>query len=843
MSLFYGDILMIISIIVIVNLSLAASYRGIWRRVEAVSGREAVLPCEVGPIDHSDKLYVVLWYRNSDKEPIYSYDNRPGRLQASEDRHTIKSPALYGRVTFRPGLIPALHIKPVMRSDEANYTCRADFRIATSRRTHLRLHVVVPPEVPILRVAGQRITEGILGPLQEGSPLVITCDVIGGTPPPTVVWMRHKKIIDSQIESYSPSMIENQLSILSLTREFHNAKLTCLAANNNVTAPVQATIVITMNYSSLTCTSHFLPPVRPLITRLDSPPKVLQVGREYDITCFTAGSRPHTNITWTLGNMASFTSITPVTEHGINITTSTVKVMASRRYHGQRLTCTAVNPYYSNYPLADSILLNVTYPPVATIELGRGVSSNVQEGEDIYFNCHVDANPPTYKISWYHKGSPVKHSPEEGVLLTKNSLALRDVTRTQAGPYVCSAYNVEGDAHSHPLNLTVNYAPICSEKESSGPPRVYAAGIGQYINVSCIVLASPSKVKYSWVFNNSVTSQRLPGDQVFTAKDGSSIVSFQPQDPNDYGTLQCWAQNSVGRMTTPCLFHIVPAGRPESPVGCRVSNKTYDTLTVTCTPGFNGGLEQSFLAKAGRPFSRVFEAVTGRSQLNVTSEKPRFFLEGLIPGLDYTIQVRAKNIIGESPPVRLEAFTYKMAENRMRDEQVEKPPQAQDTFAGALVASAIGTTVTVLLVGITIRCLWSKRRRRREREAESQDIALKESRQCLPPDKAGTTSENTDTVTKSKTLHISDLSCEDKTSKRSIPLYPPNNKMAAREWHLTTVSKTTGGDKSGMEERSFSRETIFGLHDALMSCTLLHGSESWMLISTEKMKVVVQEMQ
>ena len=59
----------------------------------------------------------------------YSYDNRPGRLQASEERHLVKSHLLQGRVTFRPGHLPALHIKPVTSNDQANYTCRVDFRI------------------------------------------------------------------------------------------------------------------------------------------------------------------------------------------------------------------------------------------------------------------------------------------------------------------------------------------------------------------------------------------------------------------------------------------------------------------------------------------------------------------------------------------------------------------------------------------------------------------------------------------------------------------------------------------------------------------------------------------
>ncbi|XP_042206012.1 nephrin-like [Homarus americanus] len=343
------------------------------------------------------------------------------------------------------------------------------------------------------------------------------------------------------------------------------------------------------------------------------------------------------------------------------MSTSQVKLIASRGHHGQRITCTAHNPLFPAYTLSDSALLNVTYPPIATMELGRGVTSTVKEGEDVYFNCNVDANPSTYKISWSKEENPILHSPDDGILLSGNSLALRGVTRHQAGPYVCSASNVEGDAHSPPLNLSVNYSPVCYESPAAS--RVYATGLGQVINVSCEVMSAPRTVRYSWVFNNSITSHRLPGDQVFETPDGGSVVQFVARTHQDYGTLQCWAQNTVGRMTQPCLFHVVPAGRPEHPVSCSVVNKTYDSLAVSCQPGFDGGLSQLFVAK-------VFEAVSGKGEVSVTSQHPRFTLEGLTPGLDYVIKVMATNALGTSDPVKLDAFTYKMAENRMHDDEI-----------------------------------------------------------------------------------------------------------------------------------------------------------------------------
>ncbi|XP_076031910.1 CD276 antigen-like [Oratosquilla oratoria] len=164
-----------------------------WYNVEAITGRKAILPCELNSLEGSaDLVYVVLWYRNDEKEPIYSFDKRPGRVSSSESRHIIHE-SLRNRAKFLIGEVPALEIDPISGNDEANYTCRVDFRIATSRTTRVALQVVVPPNDPVLRVNGDVINDPLLGPLHEGQALTLTCSVTGGDPSPRVVWTRNGK--------------------------------------------------------------------------------------------------------------------------------------------------------------------------------------------------------------------------------------------------------------------------------------------------------------------------------------------------------------------------------------------------------------------------------------------------------------------------------------------------------------------------------------------------------------------------------------------------------------------------------------------------------------------------
>ncbi|KAK8748638.1 hypothetical protein OTU49_015910, partial [Cherax quadricarinatus] len=175
----------------------------------------------------------------------------------------------------------------------------------------------------------------------------------GGQPPPDLVWMTQDEVLDATEESRSSGITVNQLNLLRLSRTFHNAILTCYASNSNVTTPTSASLTVTMN-------------LRPLVTKVEAPIKGLRVGREYDMRCDSAGSRPHPNMTWTLGTTPAAHTLLATTEHGVNISTSRVRLTASRRHHGQRLTCTAVNPLFPASPVSDTILLNVTYPPVAT---------------------------------------------------------------------------------------------------------------------------------------------------------------------------------------------------------------------------------------------------------------------------------------------------------------------------------------------------------------------------------------------------------------------------------------------------------------------------------------------
>lgn len=47
-----------------------------------------------------------------------------------------------------------------------------------------------------------------------------------------------------------------------------------------------------------------------------------------------------------------------------------------------------------------------TVTPIVTLRLGSTLKADdIKEGDDVYFECHVKANPPWKKLNWLHNVS------------------------------------------------------------------------------------------------------------------------------------------------------------------------------------------------------------------------------------------------------------------------------------------------------------------------------------------------------------------------------------------------------------------------------------------------------
>jgi neural cell adhesion molecule len=90
---------------------------------------------------------------------------------------------------------------------------------------------------------------------------------------------------------------------------------------------------------------------------------------------------------------------------------------------GKYLTCRAENPSIPDSALEDKWRLNVHYTPVVTLKMGSTLNPNdIKEGDDVYFECNIRANPKAYKLSWFHNGVEIFQNVTAGVILSDQSL-------------------------------------------------------------------------------------------------------------------------------------------------------------------------------------------------------------------------------------------------------------------------------------------------------------------------------------------------------------------------------------------------------------------------------------
>lgn len=94
--------------------------------------------------------------------------------------------------------------------------------------------------------------------------------------------------------------------------------------------------------------------------------------------------------------------------------------------------------------------------------------------------------------------------------------------------------------------------------------RIYALRHTSVV-LRCFVDADPTfGVRFGWTHNaTSRAVNAIPAYRIQLSSNDSlaSILHYTIEDERDYGTLGCWATNSVGRQAKPCYFHVLPASK------------------------------------------------------------------------------------------------------------------------------------------------------------------------------------------------------------------------------------------------------------------------------------------
>ena len=94
----------------------------------------------------NDAARLVLWYKDSDPQPVYSFDNR-----YTKPKHWSQDPNFGSKAFFRHSVEPAqMIISSVTLKDAGIYKCRIDFKQSPTVTNEVELKIIQESKKPVI---------------------------------------------------------------------------------------------------------------------------------------------------------------------------------------------------------------------------------------------------------------------------------------------------------------------------------------------------------------------------------------------------------------------------------------------------------------------------------------------------------------------------------------------------------------------------------------------------------------------------------------------------------------------------------------------------------------------
>lgn len=119
-----------------------------------------------------------------------------------------------------------------------------------------------------------------------------------------------------------------------------------------------------------------------------------------------------------------------------------------------------------------------------------------------------------------------------------------------------------------------------------------------------------------------------------------SILLIEKIGKSDYGKYECVARNEIG--TTKEFVRLDVTSKPDTPLGLNILNTTHDTVTVSWTPGFDGGMKASYRVRYREMNSDHYKYEDGLPNSH------KLTIAGLKMNTLYLFSVMASNQLGNS---------------------------------------------------------------------------------------------------------------------------------------------------------------------------------------------------
>lgn len=608
--------------------------------VKGERGQDVWLPCDVDS-EHDDSPAKVLWYAPA-KHPVAKNtenkhnnnnnqnDNNNTALWASLDatpfymvedtqrrgiwngQHAIGI-SWAGRASFSVARSPAaLRITQVELQDAGTYLCTVASHRGALRNSTVSLVVGVSPGVPTILTSDGTAVEGRIGPFLVGDDLHLVCVVDKGLPIPTITWRRDGVEVLREVVPGATDLdgvVRSTIAIDSLTRDDLLMELSC-ETSNTIGGPFEAAVTVDLT-------------LEPLSVKIQNPQRSFEVDVSAEFRCLVVGSRPLPQVSWWLDEQR----LEPFfTDEKANVTAIVLLLVLTAESDKATLTCRARNPRLDGQLWEDSIILNVLHAPRATLRLGQGLrQERIHEGQDVYLECGVRANPWVNDVSWTLDGEPLEGNgtTHQGLLVHEQYLVLRNVTAKFSGTYCCHVRNTRGAALSNLLQLRVQYAPSCKK----GMQEVFRYSTSrEELSIPCEMDADPEDLTFRWVMKNNSEVRDLVS---FSSNGTRSLARYKPAVATEFVSLLCWANNSVGPQKTPCTYFVEPHGAPKALSGCAVVNQAMTWFFVRCSLDEDRPADQEWY------LLEVYHADSGTLLGNVTAKgRPVFHVDDIPPATE-----------------------------------------------------------------------------------------------------------------------------------------------------------------------------------------------------------------
>uniref|UniRef100_A0A8C6LB82 Contactin 3b n=1 Tax=Nothobranchius furzeri TaxID=105023 RepID=A0A8C6LB82_NOTFU len=308
--------------------------------------------------------------------------------------------------------------------------------------------------------------------------------------------------------------------------------------------------------------------------------------------------------------------------------------------------CVAENKHGSIYSSAQLMVL-ASAPSFSRSPLKALLKA--RSGSEVTLECKPQASPPA--ISLWKKGNEILQRSERITLSPNGTLKIANVTKRDAGGYMCIAKNQFGTASTTGTLLVTEPTRITMR------PTNMEIIVGESIVLPCQIAYDPAlDVSFSWAFNGQLIDFQRDSDH-FERVGGtiSGDLMIRNIQLNHGGKYVCVIDTDVESLSTSAI--LVVKGPPGPPDKVAVEEITDSTAQLSWTPGSdNGSPITSYIIQARTPFTVGWQAVDTVPEV-ISGNMLTATVVSLNAWVEYEFRVVARNAVGLGEPSPASAKT------------------------------------------------------------------------------------------------------------------------------------------------------------------------------------------